>query len=122
MWTVVVLYYFSVIASHQPSRLEPGAFGIFFLGGIRGPSTTMSSVLVTPTMVMLYVSGHFKALCQITALHFASNDLSLFARAEACKSQRITCDKAGKADQEAHTAPREGTAHPGPSLKPDIPF
>lgn len=82
MWTVVVFYYRNMTASHQPSRLEPIALGIFFQGGIKGHSMTISSVLVTLTMVMLYVSGHFKAPFQITALHLASNDLSLFLPAE----------------------------------------
>lgn len=58
-----ILLFFSMITSHQPSRLETAAFGIFFLGGIKGPSRTLSSVLVTLMMVMLYASGYFKAPC-----------------------------------------------------------
>lgn len=92
MWRVILFYYFSTIASYQPSRLEAVAFGIFFLGGIKGPSRMLSSVLVTLMMVMLYASEYFKAPCQIIALCFASNDLSLFPPAEACRSQGFICD------------------------------
>lgn len=123
MWRVILFYYFSMIASHQPSGLEAVAFGIFFLGGIKGPSRMLSSVLVTLMMVMLYASEYFKAPCQIIALCLQVMTCYSFHQqklAEA-KGSSVICT-ANKTDQEAHTDQGEGSTLLVPSLKPDIPF
>lgn len=52
--TILLFYYNCIILAKRISAI---AFGIFFLGEIKGPSRSVSSVLVTLMMAMLYVPG-----------------------------------------------------------------
>ena len=85
------------------SQAQPIAFGIFFLGGIKGPSRATAPALVTLMIVMLYVSGYFKPLARAQPSTLERNDLSFFLPVEAWKSQKDRGDLASKMDQEADT-------------------
>lgn len=52
--TILPFYYNCITLAKQIRAI---AFGIFFLGEIKGPSRSVSSVLATLMMAMLYVLG-----------------------------------------------------------------
>lgn len=78
MWIIALFYYFIIIALCWLSRLEPIVFGVFSLGGIKGPRTAITLVFITLTTVILDVSGYVTAPAKSQASTFESNDLSLF--------------------------------------------
>lgn len=74
------------------------------LRGIKGPGWSTSLALITLMKFMLYISEYFKALCQITALHFWEQWLVTpsTSRSLAWKSQSIVHHMARKSNKVRH--------------------